>query len=192
MMFRTESFVSEVDQLYPLFATHMNVDCKNEVAACEGRLAALSNEEITEQLVVIRVSLDTPASALLSILSLSRDPSTVMLITSAHPRAEMNHFIQQSVRVDADPPVRPPLNPDAAGSYFIPVYQLYYNSTNAAGQLIKVPVWLGPQYITPNIFFGLLLGLFFIFMLYQAINCMTSIQRPVRLSAHTLVIAKEY
>jgi hypothetical protein len=51
---------------------------------------------------------------------------------------------------------------------------------------------IGPQFISSTIVWALLVGLFLLFVLYIGVNCITNIERPVRLSAVPLQLAKEY
>lgn len=53
-------------------------------------------------------------------------------------------------------------------------------------------VFVGPQYVTPAIIWGIVIGLFLLSILYVALSCLMSVQRPVRMSAVPLVLAKEY
>lgn len=51
---------------------------------------------------------------------------------------------------------------------------------------------IGPQYITGNIVWALLVGLMLLFVLYIGTGCIMSVERPVRLSAVPLQVGKEY
>jgi len=51
---------------------------------------------------------------------------------------------------------------------------------------------VGPQYITGTIVWALLVGLMLLFILYIGVGCIASIERPVRLTAVPLQLAKEY
>ena len=51
---------------------------------------------------------------------------------------------------------------------------------------------IGPQYITGNIVWALLVGLMLLFILYIGTGCIMSVERPVRLSAVPLQVGKEY
>jgi V0 complex accessory subunit Ac45/VOA1 transmembrane domain len=53
-------------------------------------------------------------------------------------------------------------------------------------------IFVGPQFITPNILWGLGVGFFMLIILYIALSCLMSIQRPVRMSSVPLVLSKEY
>jgi hypothetical protein len=61
-----------------------------------------------------------------------------------------------------------------------------------AGSLKPFERPIGPQFITGAIVWALLVGLMLLFILYIGVSCISSIERPVRLSAVPLVIAKEY
>jgi hypothetical protein len=63
---------------------------------------------------------------------------------------------------------------------------------DAAGSLKPFERPIGPQFITGAIVWALLVGLMLLFILYIGVSCISSIERPVRLSAVPLVIAKEY
>jgi len=51
---------------------------------------------------------------------------------------------------------------------------------------------IGPQYISGNIVYALLVGLMLLFVTYTGVSCLMSVERPVRLSAVPLQLAKEY
>ena len=51
---------------------------------------------------------------------------------------------------------------------------------------------IGPQYITSAIVWALLVGLLLLFVLYIGVGCIMSVERPVRMSAVPLQLAKEY
>ena len=53
-------------------------------------------------------------------------------------------------------------------------------------------IYVGPQYVTPNILWGLGVGFVMLIILYVALSCLMSIQRPVRMSSVQLVLSKEY
>ena len=53
-------------------------------------------------------------------------------------------------------------------------------------------IYVGPQYITPNILWGLGVGFFLLIILYVALGCLMGIQRPQKMSSVPLVLAKEY
>ena len=53
-------------------------------------------------------------------------------------------------------------------------------------------VFVGPQYVTPNILWGLGVGFFMLVILYVALSCLMGVQRPVRMSTVPLVLSKEY
>jgi len=52
--------------------------------------------------------------------------------------------------------------------------------------------YTGPQYITPAIMFGILLGFCLLFFLWTGISNIATIEAPVRFSHHKLQLAKEY
>lgn len=51
---------------------------------------------------------------------------------------------------------------------------------------------IGPQFISSSIVWALLVGLMLVFVLYIGVGCIMSVERPVRLSAVPLQLAKEY
>lgn len=51
---------------------------------------------------------------------------------------------------------------------------------------------IGPQYISSAIVWALLCGLMLLFVLYIGIGCILSVERPVRMTAVPLQLAKEY
>lgn len=53
-------------------------------------------------------------------------------------------------------------------------------------------IYVGPQYITPAILWGIGVVFFLLTILYVALGCLMSIQRPVKFSPIPLVLAKEY
>ena len=53
-------------------------------------------------------------------------------------------------------------------------------------------IYVGPQYITPNILWGLFIGFFLLIILWVALGCLMGIQRPLKMSTVPLVLAKEY
>lgn len=53
-------------------------------------------------------------------------------------------------------------------------------------------IYIGPQYITPNILWGLIVGGFLLIILWVALGCLMGIQRPLKMSTVPLVLAKEY
>ena len=53
-------------------------------------------------------------------------------------------------------------------------------------------IYVGPQYITPNILWGLIIGAFLLIILWVALGCLMGIQRPLKMSGVPLVLAKEY
>lgn len=53
-------------------------------------------------------------------------------------------------------------------------------------------IFVGPQYVTPNIIWGLGVGFFLLIILYVGISCIMGIQRPQRMTTVPLVLAKEY
>jgi len=61
------------------------------------------------------------------------------------------------------------------------------NGTNTTA-----PFYVGPQYISPAILFGILLGFVLIFFLWQGIYQLTQIEAPVRFSHTKLQLSREY
>ena len=53
-------------------------------------------------------------------------------------------------------------------------------------------IYVGPQYITPNILWALIVGAFLLIILWVALSCLMGIQRPLKMSTVPLVLAKEY
>jgi hypothetical protein len=60
------------------------------------------------------------------------------------------------------------------------------NNTNST------PFFVGPQFISPAILFGILLGFVLIFFLWQGIYQLTQIEAPVRFSHAKLQLSREY
>jgi len=54
------------------------------------------------------------------------------------------------------------------------------------------PFFVGPQFISPAILFGIILGFALIFFLWQGIYQITLIEPPVRFSHHRLQLSREY
>jgi len=54
------------------------------------------------------------------------------------------------------------------------------------------PEWTGPQYISPMILFGIILGFVLIFFFWQGVKHLTLIEAPVRFSHTKLVLSREY
>jgi len=52
--------------------------------------------------------------------------------------------------------------------------------------------YTGPQYITPAIMFGILLGFSLVFFLWTGLSNIIAIEAPVRFSHHKLQLSKEY
>jgi len=63
---------------------------------------------------------------------------------------------------------------------------LMAKTTNSTGG------YTGPQYITPAIMFGILLGFSLIFFLWTGLSNIIAIEAPVRFSHHKLQLSKEY
>jgi len=61
------------------------------------------------------------------------------------------------------------------------------NNTNGT-----TPFFVGPQFISPAILFGILLGFMLIFFLWQGIYQLTVIEAPVRFSHTKLQLSREY
>jgi len=61
------------------------------------------------------------------------------------------------------------------------------NNTNST-----TPFFVGPQYISPAILFGILLGFVLLFFLWQGIYQLTLIEGPVRFSHTKLQLSREY
>jgi len=54
------------------------------------------------------------------------------------------------------------------------------------------PVFVGPQYMSSAILFGILLGFVLLFFVWQGVSQLTSIQTPVRFSHTKLQLSREY
>lgn len=65
-----------------------------------------------------------------------------------------------------------------------------------ASSPVCADVWpqtpIGPQYISANILWALILGLMLLFILYIGVGCIMDVERPVRMGSVPLQLSKEY
>ncbi len=66
------------------------------------------------------------------------------------------------------------------------------SSLNPTAPILPGQKMIGPQFISSSIVWALLVALMLLFVLYIGVGCLMDIERPVRLSAVPLQLAKEY
>ena len=65
-------------------------------------------------------------------------------------------------------------------------------SFSSVGAALANSTYTGPQYITSNIWLGLMVGFFLLFTLGVGVTVISSIEAPVRFPRRVFVVKKEY